>query len=75
MPQDKNIKAKASLEMTDTKAVTMEKQTNKLKGTVNTIETDVKELKKENMFLREALLEIQARSMIENVEITGIKQN
>jgi hypothetical protein len=29
----------------------------------NTIETDVKELKKENMSLREALLEIKTRSM------------
>ena len=32
---------KASLEMSDKKAATMEKETNKLKGTVNTTEMDV----------------------------------
>ena len=36
--------------MSDEKAATMEKETNKLKGTVNKIETDVNELKKETSF-------------------------
>ena len=52
---------KANLEMSDEKSATLEKDTNKLKGTVNKIETDVNELKIENFFLREALLEILYR--------------
>lgn len=38
------------------------------------IEKDVLEFKKENMFLREALLEIQTRSMRQNLVLTGNKQ-
>lgn len=72
----KDIKElKASLEMSDEKAATMEKETNKLKGTVNSIETDVKELNKENMFLREGWLRIQTISMQEHLILTGIKEN
>jgi hypothetical protein len=52
----------------------MEKETNKLKGTSNTIETDVNELKKENTFLREALLDIRTRLMRENIVLTGIQE-
>jgi peptidoglycan hydrolase CwlO-like protein len=56
-------KLKTSKEMSDEKSTTLKKQTNKLKGTVNKTENDVNELKKENIFLREALLDIQTRSM------------
>ena len=43
----KDIKElKASLEMSDEKAVTLEKETHKLKGTVNKIETEMNEIKK-----------------------------
>jgi hypothetical protein len=38
------------------------------------IEKDVLELKKDNMFLREALLEMQTRSMRQNLILTGIKE-
>lgn len=60
--------------MSDEKAATLEKDTNKLKGTVNKIETKVNELKKENTVLREALLDIQTRSMRENLALTGIQE-
>ena len=56
------------------KAATTEKETNKLKGTVNTIETDVNELKKYT-FLIEALLVVQTRSIPENLVVTSIKEN
>jgi hypothetical protein len=67
-------KLKASLKMIDEKAATLEKHTNKLKGTVNKIETEVNELKKENTVLREALLDIQTTSMRENLVLTGIQE-
>jgi ABC-type phosphate transport system auxiliary subunit len=60
--------------MSDEKAATLEKETNKLKGTVNKIETEVNEIKKENTVLREALLDIQTRSMRENLVLTGIQE-
>ena len=44
--------------MSDEKAVTLEKDTHKLKGTVNKIETEVNELKKENTVLREAFISV-----------------
>lgn len=44
------------------------------KGSVNKIETDVNEHKKENMFLRGALLDIQTRSIRENLVLKGIKE-
>ena len=45
----KDIKElKASLEMSDEKAATLEKETNKLKGTVNKIETEVNDIKGEH---------------------------
>ena len=47
---------KASLEMSDEKAATLEKETHKLKGTVNKIETEVNELKKENIVLKKPYL-------------------
>ena len=65
---------KANLEMSDGKAVTMEKERNNLKGTFNTIETDVNELKKDNMFPREAFLGIQTRSMRENLVLKWYKR-
>lgn len=71
----KDIKElKASLKMSDEKAATLEKDTNKLKGPVNKIETEVNELKKENIVLRDALLDIQTRSMRENLVLTGIQE-
>ena len=60
--------------MNDENAATLEKDTNKLKGTVNKIETEVSELKKENIVLREAFLDIQTRSMRENLVLTGIQE-
>jgi hypothetical protein len=60
---DLKDKMKASLEMSDEKAATQEKSTVKLKSTVNVIDTDVNELKRENQLLREYLLDIQTGTM------------
>ena len=71
----KDIKElKASLEMSDEKAATLEKETHALKGTVNKIETEMNEFKKENNVLKECLLDIQTRSMRENLVLTGIQE-
>ena len=55
-------------------AATLEKDTNKLKGTVSKIETKVNELKKENIVLREDSLDIQTRSVRENLVLTVIQE-
>ena len=69
----KDIKElKASLEMSDEKAATVEKETHKLKGTVNKIETELNELNE--LILRGALLDIQTRSMRENLVLRGIQE-
>jgi hypothetical protein len=71
----KDIKdLKASLEMSDEKTATLEKETHALKGTVNKIETEMNEFKKENNVLKECLLDIQTRSMRENLVLTGIQE-
>ena len=52
-----------------------EKSTQKLKGTVNVIESDITELKRENKLFRESILDIQIRSMHENLVLTGLKED
>ena len=49
--------------MSDEKAATMEKENEKLNGTVNVFEADVNELKRENK-LRESILDIQLKSEV-----------
>lgn len=51
------------------------KSTQKLKGTVNVIESDINELKRENKLFRESILDIQTRSMHENLVLTGLKED
>ena len=71
----KDIKElKASLEMSDEKAATLFVSFSNLKRTGNKIEIEVNEIKKENTFLREALLDFQTRSMREYLVLTGIQE-
>ena len=65
---------KTSLEFSFEQIKDLQHDTNNMKFTVNSLTTELDKINKENKTLRETLLDVQCRSMRDNLIFTGIPE-
>lgn len=66
---------KASLEFTHQQIEDLQRDNNELRSTLTAVTSEVDTLKKENTTLRETVLDIQSRSMRDNLIFSGIPES
>lgn len=66
---------KESLEYIQAQMADLKKENDPLKGTVSTIQKTIDNVERENKRLKEAMLDLQCRSMRDNLIFSGIPEN